>query len=194
MRGAGKRRSCFADARTRGDVLFTDSGVSGDAIFRISAFVREGDELSINFLPDIGGADLIAALRAKAERYPQMCAEDLLRGIVHSSVGKAALRRCNIALGERAEDVVQKLPYLAGMLQFFTVKVTGTDGFANAQVTKGGVFMEELTERLESKKAKGLFIVGELCDVDGECGGYNLQWAFSSGACAADTIAEALCG
>lgn len=194
MRGAGKRRSCFADARTRGDVLFTDSGVSGDAIFRISAFVREGDELSINFLPDIGGADLIAALRAKAERYPQMCAEDLLRGIVHSSVGKAALRRCNIALGERAEDVVQKLPYLAGTLQFFTVKVTGTDGFANAQVTKGGVFMEELTERLESKKAKGLFIVGELCDVDGECGGYNLQWAFSSGACAADTIAEVLCG
>lgn len=194
MRPNGRRGSCFADTRTRGDVLFTDSGVSGDAVFRISAFVREGDELAVNFLPDIGSADLMAALRAKAERYPQMRAEDLLRGIVHSSVGKAVLRHCNIALDERAEAIVQKLPYLGGRLQFFPIRVTGTDGFANAQVTKGGVPMGELTDRLESKKAKGLFVVGELCDVDGECGGYNLQWAFSSGACAADAIAEALCG
>lgn len=194
VRPNGKEGSVFANTMTRGDVLFTESGVSGDAIFRISAFARAGDAVAIDFLPDSGAADVLATLRAKAERYPQMRAEDLLRGIVHSAIGRAVLRRCNIALEEDAARAVQKLPLLVHVLKFFTVEITGTDGFANAQVTKGGVDMRELTENLESKKVRGLFVVGELCDVDGECGGYNLQWAFSSGACAAEAIGERLCG
>ena len=183
-----------AGATTRGDVLFTDGGISGDAVFRISAFAKTGDELMLDFLPDIGEEEVLRVLRAKAERYPDMRAEDLLRVIVHSAVGKAVLRRCKVAADERAAVISQMLPRLVCFLKNFTVAVTGTDGFANAQVTKGGVDMRELTSVLESKKAQGLYIVGELCDVDGECGGYNLQWAFSSGACAADAVAESLCG
>ena len=193
IRPDGKKGAVFSDTATRGDVLFTDGGVSGDAVFRISAFVKPGDAIAINFLPDCGAADVVAALCAKAARYPKMRAEDLLRGIVHSAVGRAALRRCNVAADEPAEAAAQKLPSLAGVLQWYTVAVTGTDGFANAQVTKGGADMRELTACLESKKVKGLYFAGELCDVDGECGGYNLQWAFSSGACVADAIADSVC-
>lgn len=190
--GGKKGGMIFSQSATRGDVLFTDSGVSGDAVFRLSAHVREGDELHINFLPDFGESEVVALLREKAENYPQMRAEDLLRGVVHGAIGRVALRRCNIAPDARATDVFSKLPYLAGMLSFYSVKITGTEGFENAQVTKGGVPLNELDETLMSRKTEGLYIIGELLDIDGDCGGYNLQWAFSSGAVAADAIARRL--
>ena len=180
----------FADTAVRGDVLFTENGMSGDAIFRLSARVREGDELCLDFLPDFGTEEVVSLLKKKAEKNPQMRAEDMLRCVVHGAVGRAALRRCNIAPDSPAHDILPKLAYLAGMLTFYPVKVTGTEGFANAQVTKGGVPLSELDSELMSRKAEGLYFAGELLDIDGECGGYNLQWAFSSGAVVADAIAE----
>lgn len=185
-----KRGEVFADTAVRGDVLFTESGLSGDAIFRLSARVREGDELCLDFLPDFGTEEVVSLLQKKAEKNPRMRAEDLLRCVVHGAVGRAALRRCNIAPDSPAHDIFPKLAYLAGMLTFYPVKVTGTEGFANAQVTKGGVPLSELDSELMSRRAEGLYFAGELLDIDGECGGYNLQWAFSSGAVVADAIAE----
>lgn len=172
----------------RGDVLFTEAGLSGDAVFRLSAFAREGDELDIDFLPGFGEGEVLELLRNKAGRYPDMRAEDLLRGVAHGAVGRAALRRCSVQPDKRAGSLAQKVSALARILKKYTVKIEGTEGFANAQVTKGGVRLNELHENLMSKKAEGLYIVGELADIDGECGGYNLQWAFSSGAVAADAI------
>ena len=81
-------------------------------------------------------------------------------------------------------------PAIASMVKNFTLPVLGTLGYDYAQVTKGGIPLEEVGEDLQSKKSKGLYFVGEILDVDGECGGYNLQWAFSS-ACA---VAKALKG
>lgn len=186
----GGKDSVFANTLTRGDVLFTENGVSGDAAFRLSSRVREGDELAINFLPGAGAEKIARLLAAKAERYPQMRAEDLLRGVVHSAVGRAALRRCNISPEERAEKIGAKLAQLAHSLTWYTLPVTGTDGFANAQVTRGGIPLSELNDCLMSRKTAGLFFAGEILDVDGECGGYNLQWAFSSAAAAAKGVAE----
>lgn len=188
--GQGGKKAVFSNISARGDVLFTESGLSGDAIFRLSSFVKEGDELSINFLPDVGADALVPLLSAKAARYPRMRAEDLLRGVVHSAVGRAALRRCNIPPDECAEKISAKLAPLAHTLTWYSLPVAGTDGFANAQVTRGGVPLAEVGEDLMSKKAEGLFLIGELLDVDGECGGYNLQWAFSSAAAAAEGIGK----
>lgn len=172
----------------RGDVLFTEGGLSGDAVFRLSAFAREGDELDIDFLPDFSEREIASLLFEKAGRYPNMRAEDLLRCVVHGAIGRVVLRRCGIRAEESSEVTAQRIPKLALVMKRYAVRITGTEGFANAQVTKGGVRLNELDKTLMSRKADGLYIVGELADIDGECGGYNLQWAFSSGAVAADAI------
>ena len=77
---------------------------------------------------------------------------------------------------------------LAKKIKQFTIKVTDTNGFEQAQACTGGVPLTELTESMESKLVTGLFITGELADIDGTCGGYNLQWAWSSGAAAGKKI------
>ena len=185
---SNKRGASSARPLLRGDVLFTDTGISGDAVFRLSAFVREGDTVGIDFLPDFDGREIAALLREKAERYPAMRAEDLLRCVVHGAVGRVMLRRCGVGPDERAASLAKKISALTSAIKGYAVKIVGTEGFANAQVTKGGVPLVELDESLMSRKADGLYIVGELADIDGECGGYNLQWAFSSGAVAAAAI------
>ena len=157
----------------RGDVIFTEYGVSGDAIFRLSAFVadklEQGVTLSLAFLPDVDGETLLSALRIKQidGAIPE---SELLCGILNNQVGRSVLKsRKNGSL----ESTVSAM-------KDFRLTVKGSLGFDYAQVTKGGVPLEEVTEELESKYAKGLYFAGEVLDVDGECGGFNLQWAYSS--------------
>ena len=184
----------------RGDLLFTDYGVSGDAIFRISAFCGEGDVLSVDFLPGRAAGEVERLLRAKAARYPAMRKEDLLRGVVNSSVGKCLTKYSanadfsqfqvqNTAERGKIRKNMDDLARLAHSVKDFRLPVVGTLGFDYAQVTKGGVPLAEVDEGLMSLRAGGLYLLGELLNVDGECGGYNLQWAFSCGAVAADAIA-----
>ena len=184
----------------RGDLLFTDYGVSGDAIFRLSAFCKEGDVLSVDFLPGRAAGEVERLLRAKAARYPAMRKEDLLRGVVNSSVGKCLTKySANADISQfQAQNTAERgkirknmddLARLAYSVKDFCLPVVGTLGFDYAQVTKGGVPLAEVDEGLMSLRADGLYLLGELLNVDGECGGYNLQWAFSCGAVAADAIA-----
>ena len=77
---------------------------------------------------------------------------------------------------------------VAQTIKNFTLKVTGTAGFDYAQVTKGGIRLSEVSADMQSKKCPGLYFAGEILDVDGQCGGYNLQWAFSSALTAAESI------
>ena len=185
--GSGKEMPVTSQ---RGDVLFTDTGISGDLVFRLSAFSKTGDILSLNFLPDFSKKDIFEVLEMKMRSYPDMPSEDLLRGIVNSAIGRVILKRCEIAQSVGVRALKNMVPKLADMLQHFKLEVSGSDGFENAQVTKGGVSMRELRDDLMSKKCERLFIVGETVDIDGECGGYNLQWAFSSGAVAAEAIKD----
>ena len=78
------------------------------------------------------------------------------------------------------------------MIKFYPLALKGTLGFAQSQVTKGGVPASELTPALESKILPGAYLVGEVIDVDGDCGGYNLQWAFASAYAAAEAILQSL--
>ncbi len=185
-------RKNAAEVSLRGDVIFTDYGVSGDAVFRLSAFYRAGDSLSVDFLPDHSEDEIAAFLLEKAAGYPYLNAEDLFRCVVNSAVGKALLRRCGLAADADAARFAHSVRSLAAAAKQFHISVEKTAGFSNAQVTKGGIPMQELDGGLMSKKQKNLYIIGELADVDGECGGYNLQWAFSSGEAAAAAIAESL--
>lgn len=167
-------------ATEKGDLIFTDYGVSGDAIFRISAFVTDKKEkvtLTIDFAPEVDDETILRSIERKKAtgKYEK---KELLSGILPSALGRAVCKRANESSGEK----------ILKNLRAFTLEVKGSLGFDYAQVTKGGVPLDEVTDSLESKKVKNLYIVGEALDVDGKCGGYNLQWAFSSASAVANEI------
>ena len=180
----GGKTLCSAE----GDVIFTDYGISGNAVFKLSPRMRAGMNAVIDFLPQTEEDVLLRALNGKAKIDPSLKAEDLFRCIVNSAVGKCILRRAGIDGAYRVSDMRERLPALARSAKNYSLCLAGSLGFDSAQVTQGGVLATELDENLMSKKAENLYIVGELVDVDGDCGGYNLQWAFSSGRIAADAV------
>jgi hypothetical protein len=166
-------------AQKRGDVIFTDYGVSGNAIFEISPYVvdKQNVTLSLRFLPFAEGDIERDVNLKKSLGYQQ---SELLSGTLHNQLGRAIIKRCANCDGKTIENMVFN----------FTLPVIGNLGFDYAQVTKGGIKLSEVTEGLESKLVNNLFFVGEVLDVDGECGGYNLHWAFASGKAVAKNIAK----
>ncbi len=168
----------------RGDIIFTDYGVSGDCVFRLSAFIA-GEipsgkcRLELDFLPDVPEGEILRALQAKRNAFKSLSIEELLFGIVNNQVGRAIFR---LAAGDVAKA--------AALVKRFPLAVTGSLGFDYAQVTKGGVSLDEVADDLESKLVKGLYFAGEILDIDGQCGGFNLQWAYSSARAVAETIAK----
>ncbi len=158
----------------RGDIIFTDYGVSGDAVFRLSAFLADkigktDVRLCIDFLPERTEEEIYSALKNKRAAFPSLAVDELLFGIVNNQVGRAVIKRADSDLAVAAK-----------LVKAFPLQVTGSLGFDYAQVTKGGVPLAEVDEGLQSKLAQGLYFAGEMLDVDGQCGGFNLQWAYSS--------------
>ncbi|MBR1983198.1 MAG: NAD(P)/FAD-dependent oxidoreductase, partial [Clostridia bacterium] len=156
-----------------GDVMFTDYGVSGSAIFQISGHFAKAKNpiLSIEFLPDLT-IDQIAEILKNADKNSPIYNENAYLGIINKRIGLSILK------------TVQNKNYysLAKALKNFTLKVTGSLGFDNAQVTKGGIQTKDVNSSdYQSKLKKGIYVIGEALDVDGDCGGYNLSFAFSSG-------------
>ncbi|MBO4940564.1 MAG: aminoacetone oxidase family FAD-binding enzyme [Clostridia bacterium] len=169
-------------AQEKGDIIFTDYGVSGDAIFRISAFVgakidKEDLRLRIDLLPEVAEEELRAMLGKKRATFTQLPLNELLGGMLNNQVGRAVLKR--------ADNDLEKAARIA---KGFEMDVTGSLGFDYAQVTKGGIPLSETDENLQSIYVDGLYFAGEILDVDGQCGGYNLQWAYAS----AKTVANAI--
>lgn len=166
----------------QGDLIFTDCGVSGDGIFRLSAYVTahiaRGVTLTIDFLPTYTQEEVYRLLLQKSARYPQMERGELLCGFVNNQIARAVIK---CACGD--------LQKAAALVKAFPLTVTGSLGADYAQVTKGGVCMDEVDENLQSKLVDGLYFAGEILDVDGPCGGFNLQWAYAS----AKTVAAAVC-
>ncbi|MBE7085632.1 MAG: aminoacetone oxidase family FAD-binding enzyme [Clostridiales bacterium] len=170
------------DIRLQGDVIFTDYGVSGDVIFRLSAFLADEIEkgktsIFIDFLPEFSLEKIRETLWKKHETFPDMPVGELLGGIVNNQVGRAIFKRAN-----------GNIDQAAALVKAFSLQVTGSLGFDYAQVTKGGVSLLETNAALESVLVNGLYFAGEVLDVDGQCGGFNLQWAYSSARTVADAI------
>lgn len=168
----------------QGDIIFTDYGISGDAVFRLSAFIADELEggscsLSLDLLPQYTEEEIYSLLRAKKSASPDIPVGELLFGVVNNQVGRAVMRRA-------AND----LKRAAALVKSFSLTAKGSLGFDYAQVTKGGIPLTEVTEDLESRLQKGLYFAGEILDVDGQCGGFNLQWAYAS----ARTVAKAIDG
>ncbi len=174
------------DVSMRGDVIFTDYGISGDAVFRISAYLAQelhkaqnGVALTLDFLPDVAEQDVLAAVRKKHAAYPDLDKQEWLFGIVNNQIGRAIMRRAD---GDETRA--------AALVKAFPLQANGSLGFDYAQVTKGGIPLSETDEHLQSRLCAGLYFTGEILDVDGACGGYNLQWAYASACTVAAAIAE----
>lgn len=152
-----------------GELLFTDYGISGPPAFSLSSYYKEGAEISIDFFPDIDENRLFLLLRSKLESV--INPNDLFTGILHKNIASAIVRQSGQGIKE-----------IARVCKDFRLETEGTLSWNNAQVTKGGISTRDVNpETFESLICPGLYITGEILDVDGDCGGFNLQWAWASG-------------
>ena len=188
-------------ATQTGEVLFTDYGLSGPAVMYASRPAADWErqkkgELTahLDVLPDWSLSDLTARVAARG-RLPGRTLEDLLTGLVHKRVGQTILRVAGVLpLTRPADSLTEKeAARIAAVLKDWVIPVTGTQGFGGAQVTAGGIAADEVDPAtLEVKRLPGVYAAGEVLDVDGDCGGFNLQFAWSSAYVAAMAIAEKL--
>lgn len=178
-------------AKTCGEILFTEYGLSGIAAMELAApaqkyinYVKQHPFTIIDFLPEISYNDLYEYLKNlnKIKGFCKM--ENLLTGILPKAVGIATCKACDLYNAEKliSQLADKELRSVAEKIKNFPLEITGTRGFLNAQVTSGGIKIEEINEKtMESKICKNLYFAGEIIDVDGGCGGFNLQWAWASG-------------
>ena len=172
-------------AHEAGEVQFTDFGLSGPVAFSLSreAGLLDSAELTLDFLRAYGCADVDALLQNKRAAMGTLPAAELLSGMLHARLGGVIMRRALGSLQRPAGALTDaELTQVRQQLRCFTLPVTGVMGMENAQVTAGGIVTDEFDpQTLESRLAPGVFATGEVLDIDGDCGGYNLQWAWSSG-------------
>ncbi len=176
----------------QGELQLTDYGISGIPVFqfsRIAAYaLQEGRTVTvkIDLMPDPGAADTQEAFWAQRwERQKGQSMEQFVTGTVNKKVGLLLLKLAGIRETETVCEIEgARRRKLEQLFHAFEVTVKGTNSFEQAQVCAGGVDFAEVTDRLESVRRPGLFFAGEMLDIDGICGGYNLQWAWSSGAVA----------
>ena len=167
-----------------GEIQFTEFGLSGPVIFEISRDACQGGgdwECTLDYLPDVSAEALHSILAQR--RTSRLNAEDLFTGILHNRLGRSLVKeagiRANLPICDLREDQLSDCVTLA---KGFTVSLTEPLGMDAAQVTAGGIVTSEFDPTtMESKLVPGLYACGEVLDVDGDCGGYNLQWAWSSG-------------
>ncbi len=173
-------------AESAGELQFIETGVSGPAVFDLSrAAATDGKGLSLaaDFLKDFDEASLFTLLKQRCGTLPTLPAGDMMTGIVHNRLGKMLVKYAGLSANTPLRELDDKaLHRLAKACKDFRLPVQGTEGFDKAQVTAGGVKTSGFNpETLESWFVPGLFACGEVLDIDGDCGGYNLQWAWASG-------------
>lgn len=151
------RRGSQTLKQTRGEVQFTDRGLSGICIFELSRDAASGDILSLDLVPDYEMPELYKITGGK------------LDGVLH----KALVQACPF---QKCKD--------------FCFTVDHTEDFKHAQVTAGGVPLAQLDGTCGSRRSPGAWLCGEILNIDGDCGGYNLHWAWSSALCAAQAVSE----
>jgi predicted Rossmann fold flavoprotein len=161
------------------DMLFTHRGLSGPAILQISSFWQPGDELLINLLPQL---DLSAFLQEQQQKHPEQELKTALGKVLPKRLVEKLIE-IKVINNQPLKALQHKsIANISQTLHHYVFKPNGTEGYRTAEVTLGGVDTNELSSKtMEAKKQPGLYFVGEVMDVTGWLGGYNFQWAWSSG-------------
>ena len=184
-------------AAEAGELQLTDYGISGIPVFQLSRLVSralyEGKhcEASMDFISYIWNAGLVRTELMCTECFLDKTVEEYLSGMVHKKIAAVVCKRNGIApggtVGQAGEEKVWRC---VRMLSDFSVRVTAAKSFDSAQVCCGGVPLHEVDENFLSRKCPNLYIIGELLDCDGICGGFNLQWAWATGHIAGKAAAQ----
>ena len=198
----GVRAACRAEvycgdtlwSQSAGEIQFTEYGLSGPVIFEVSRDVcqQKGDWVCrLDLLPQLPQETLLDMLLAR--RATGLPASELFTGILHNRLGRVLTQECEIGPNVPIAQLSDRALRLAAeTAKDFRVRLKEPLGMDSAQVTAGGIVTEEFEETtMESKLLPGLYACGEVLDVDGDCGGYNLQWAWSSGRLAGTCAGEA---
>ncbi len=167
-----------------GEVLFTDYGLSGPPVFYLSAYAKENSVAKIDLMPDYSEEEILRILYTRICKNPKAELGRFFVGILQKRVGEVFLKSIGISPLSRTADCLldEEINKIAHSLKNWEFRISGTMSWNNAQVTRGGISTDEfLEETLESKNQEGLYACGEILDIDGDCGGYNLQWAWASG-------------
>lgn len=186
-------------ARDRGEIQLTGYGISGIPVFQVSgtaaAALHHGQAVKavLDFMPDMGREEFLSFLKERILTRPEKTPEEFLIGLFPKKLCDLWIRLGRLprsrAVGGLADG---QLEALARLIRQFETKVTAANPFAQAQVCRGGVDTRDVDpQTLESRLIPGLYFAGEVLDVDGLCGGYNLQWAWSSGHAAGKEAAHA---
>jgi len=169
----------------RENILFTHRGVSGPAILQMSLYWQPGEELTINLLPDI---DLFNTLKEEQKQHSQRKLKSVLAEYLPKRLAESMI------ISDLAENPLQIISHsqfreISAQIQEWRFKPGGTEGYRTAEVTVGGVDCNAVSSKtMEAIDMPGLFFIGEVLDVTGRLGGYNLQWAWSSGWCGGQNV------
>jgi len=178
-----------------GELLFTDYGISGNVVFNISFVMPlyKNVEFEIDFMEKFDYNELYEMLEERKKMMSHLTMENYFNGMINKKLGQFLSKVSGIEkLSKPVKDLNDsEIRKLCTVLKKYRIKILDTTGFKNAQVTAGGVSLDEVnSETLESKIVKGLYFSGEVLDVYGECGGFNLQWAWASGYIAGKNAAK----
>lgn len=170
-----------------GELQFVAQGISGIPVFQVSRYISEEivkgrkPYLTIDIMPLYSEEEIIASLLCRKKKNGSI--GDIFTGMLHNKLAAALLKFCDISIKRQAAGLTKdEASHIAAVMKNWRLEVKDTGGFEKAQVTGGGIPASEINaETMESKICPGLYFAGEVIDVDGICGGYNLQWAWTSG-------------
>lgn len=175
-----------------GEVLFCDYGLSGPPVLQLSRLANWPNAIaSLDLVSDLQQIEIEDEINKRTKNFATRQASELLTGFINKRLGQVILKATGINLNAKCGQISPKeVTKIAAMLKRWQFKVVGTTGMENAQITAGGAQTAQFFDTCMSKKAKGLFAVGEVLDVDGDCGGFNLAFAWASANAAANGIKE----
>lgn len=166
-------------------MLFTHRGLSGPAILQISSYWNPGEEILINLIPQL---EMLPWLKDLRKAQPKISIQNILSEYLPKRLAVQIVQDLKID-GNLADQSDKKLQELTNRIQSWSVKPSGSEGYRTAEVTLGGVDTDEISSKtFEALKVPGLYFIGEVLDVTGHLGGFNFQWAWSSGFCAGQYV------
>lgn len=174
-----------------GEVQFTDNALSGICVFNLSLYTKADDIIELDLYDYISDKDLYLLLQQHQQLFAALPCDNLLTGIFHKRLAQAILKAAGVtSFSLPCSDLTENdLRAVARTIRHFVFRVTENSGFEQAQCAKGGVLGSEIDERtMQSKKCRSLYVCGEAIDICGECGGYNLHFAFASGRIAGESL------
>lgn len=170
-----------------GELQFTDYGISGIPVFQISRLIagmlgnNKKTVIDIDLIPDVDEGTLMNELSCRIMLLSDRSYEQILNGFINKKLSAVILKNLKLNPAATFEADEKVLSELVNAIKHFRVTAKDMNSFDQAQTTAGGVPLSEIKNTFESKLCQGLFFAGEILDVDGICGGYNLQWAWTSG-------------